>query len=129
MAARILIADDNPHMRQILRNLLEQNPEWQICGEAADGQDAISKVRQLAPDLVILDFLMPGMNGLDVAREISKVAPQTPMLMCTLYLSHQLTEIARSAGLRGAVPKDGVELLSRGVEALLRNETFFAAPN
>jgi DNA-binding NarL/FixJ family response regulator len=129
MAARILIADDNPHMRQILRNLLEQNPDWQICGEAADGQDAISKVRQLAPDLVILDFLMPGMNGLDVAREISKVAPQTPMLMCTLYLSHQLTEIARNAGLRGAVPKDGVELLSRGVEALLRNETFFAAPN
>lgn len=129
MAARILIADDNPHMRQILRNLLEQNPDWQICGEAADGQDAISKVRQLNPDLVILDFLMPGMNGLDVAREISKVAPQTPMLMCTLYLSHQLTEIARHAGLRGAVPKDGVELLARGVEALLRNETFFAAPN
>ncbi|HKN33754.1 MAG TPA: response regulator transcription factor [Terriglobales bacterium] len=129
MAARILIADDNPHMRQVLRNLLEQNPDWEICGEAADGRDAIFKAQQLHPDLIILDFLMPGMNGLDAAREIEKAVPGTPILMCTMYLSRQLAEIAKRAGLRGAVPKEGVELLARGVEALLRKETFFAAPN
>jgi DNA-binding NarL/FixJ family response regulator len=129
MSARILIADDNPHMRQVLRTLLEQNPDWEICGEATDGQDAISKAAQLRPDLVILDFLMPGMNGLDAAREISKVVPETPILMCTMYLSRQLAEMARNAGLRGAVPKDGVEELARGVEALLHHRTFFSPPN
>src|SRR5437870_6147895 len=112
MAARILIADDNPHMRQVLRNLLEQNPDWEICGEAADGRDAIFKAQQLHPDLIILDFLMPGMNGLDAAREIEKAVPGTPILMCTMYLSRQLAEIAKRAGLRGAVPKEGVELRS-----------------
>src|SRR5438132_476089 len=102
MAARILIADDNPHMRQVLRNLLEQNPDWEICGEAADGRDAIFKAQQLHPDLIILDFLMPGMNGLDAAREIEKAVPGTPILMCTMYLSRQLPEIAKRAGLLGA---------------------------
>ena len=129
MTSRILIADDNPHIRQVLRNLIEQNPDWEICGEASDGKDAVSKTLQLSPDLVVLDFLMPGMNGLEAAREISKAVPEIPILMCTMYLSQQLAEIARSAGLRGAVSKGGVDKLSRGIEALLRNETFFDIAN
>lgn len=129
MGSRILIADDNPHVRHALRTLIEQNPEWEICGEAVDGKDAVRKALQLAPDLVVLDFLMPGMNGLEAAREINRVTPNLPILMCTMYLSRQLTEVAKSAGLRGAVSKTGGDQLTKGMEALLRHETFFAPMN
>jgi DNA-binding NarL/FixJ family response regulator len=126
MIARILIADDNPQIRHAIRHLIEQNPEWHVCGEATDGREAVRKARQLTPDLILLDFLMPGMNGLEAAREISKTVPEIPMLMCTTYMSRQLTELARRSGLRGAVSKTGIEQLTRGVAALLRHETFFA---
>jgi len=129
MAARILIADDNPHVRHSLRTLLERNPEWEICGEAVDGKDAVRKARQLSPDLIVMDFLMPGMNGLEAAREISRTVPDMPILICTMYLSQQLTEVAKRAGLRGAVAKTGVDQVAKGVEALLRHETFFGSPN
>ncbi len=128
MKARILIADDNPHVRHALRALLEHNPDWQVCGEAVDGRDAVFKAQQLSPDLVVLDFLMPGLNGLEAAREIHKSAPGVRMLMCTMYLSPQLTEVARNSGVRGAVPKSGVSQLTRGIEAVLRDETFFEMP-
>ena len=128
MTARILIADDNPHIRHALRHLIEQNPEWHVCGEAIDGRDAVRQARQLTPDLIVLDFLMPGMNGLEAAREISKVVPEVPMLMCTTYMSRQLTDVAKRAGMQGAVSKTGTDQLARGVEALLRHETYFG-PN
>lgn len=129
MASRILIADDNPHVRHALRQLLEQNPEWKVCGEAVDGKDVVRKARQLTPDLIVLDFLMPGMNGLEAAREIIEVVPGVPILMCTMYLSDQLTEVAKRAGLRGTVAKTGGDQVSKGVEALLRQETFFGPTN
>ncbi len=66
---RILIVDDSPLVRQRLRDLLHQHPHWQVCGEAANGQDAITRARDLAPDVIVLDFLMPGMNGVQAARE------------------------------------------------------------
>jgi DNA-binding NarL/FixJ family response regulator len=128
MTARILIADDNPHMRHALRNLLEHNPEWQVCGEAVDGRDAVSKARQLSPDLVVMDFLMPGLNGLEAAREINKSVPNARVLMCTMYVSRQLTEAAKNAGIQGAVSKSGVNELTKGVEAVLRDETYFDLP-
>lgn len=128
MTARILIADDNPHVRHALRTLLEHNPDWQVCGEAVDGRDAVSKAKQLTPDLVVLDFLMPGLNGLEAAREIHKSVPSTRMLMCTMYLSPQLTEVAKSSGVQGAVPKTGIAHLTKGIEAVLRDETFFELP-
>jgi len=126
--ARILIADDNPHVRHALRALLEHNPDWVVCGEAVDGRDAVLKAKQLTPDLVVLDFLMPGLNGLEAAREIHKSVPSTRMLMCTMYLSPQLTEVAKSSGVRGAVAKTGIGQLTKGIEAVLRDETYFDLP-
>jgi DNA-binding NarL/FixJ family response regulator len=128
MMARILIADDNPHVRHALRALLEHNPDWVVCGEAVDGRDAVLKAKQLTPDLVVLDFLMPGLNGLEAAREIHKSVPSTRMLMCTMYLSPQLTEVAKSSGVRGAVAKTGIGQLTKGIEAVLRDETYFDLP-
>ena len=130
METRILIVDDSPLVRQRLRDLLQQHPHWEVCGEAANGQDAIARARELNPDVIVLDFLMPGMNGMQVAREIGKLIPDVPILMFTTYLSRQLVEEARNVGIRGAVAKSDARYVIDGLEALLRHESFFySTPN
>jgi DNA-binding NarL/FixJ family response regulator len=127
---RIMIVDDSPLVLQRLRDLLQQHPDWEVCGEAANGQDAIIRARELSPDVIVLDFLMPGMNGMQAAREIGKVIPDVPILMFTTYLSQQLVEEARNVGIRGAVAKSDARYVIDGLEALLRNESFFySTPN
>jgi DNA-binding NarL/FixJ family response regulator len=127
---RILIVDDSPLVRQRLRDLLQQHPDWRVCGEAANGQDAITQAAELSPDVIVLDFLMPGMNGVQTAGEIGKLIPDVPILMFTTYLSRQLVEEARNVGIRGAVAKSDARYVIDGLEALLRNESFFyATPN
>ena len=127
MPARILIADDNALVRQQVRNLLGRHPDWEICGEAVDGRDAVNKARELNPDVIVLDFAMPEMNGLQSAWEIARLSPSTPILLFSMFLSNQLVEVAqKNAGIRGAVSKaDVIRDLVQGVEALLRRETFF----
>lgn len=125
METRILIVDDSPLVRDRLRVMLQQHAGWKVCGEAANGRDALEKVIQSAPDLIVLDFLMPGMDGLQAARELGKLVPDVPILMFTMHLSRQLVEAARNAGVRGAVPKSDAGRLVEGVEAVLRNEPYF----
>ena len=130
METRILIVDDSPLVRQRLRDLLQQHPDWEVCGEAANGQDAITRARELTPDIIVLDFLMPGMNGMQAASEIGKLIPDVPILMFTTYLSRQLVEEARNVGIRGAVAKSDARYVIDGLEALLRHESFFySTPN
>ncbi len=125
--ARILIVDDSPLVRQRLRDMLQQHTAWEVCGEAANGRDAVEKVQLMKPDLIVLDFLMPGMDGLQTAREIGKVVPSIPILMFTMHLSQQLVEEARNVGIRGAVAKSDAGRIIEGVEALLRNEAYFSS--
>jgi DNA-binding NarL/FixJ family response regulator len=130
METRILIVDDSPLVRQRLRDLLQQHADWEVCGEAANGRDAIARARELSPDIIVLDFLMPGMNGMQAASEIGKLIPDVPILMFTTYLSRQLVEEARNVGIRGAVAKSDARYVIDGLEALLRNESFFySTPN
>lgn len=124
---RILIADDDQYVRRALRALLEEDKEWKVCGEAVDGNDAVHRAIDMKPDLVILDFQMPGMNGLQAAREIVKETPETPVLLCTAHLSNALLGEARRAGFSGAVPKSISSEIVNGVKALLRHESFFSA--
>jgi DNA-binding NarL/FixJ family response regulator len=126
VATRILIADDSPLVRQCLGRLLCSHMGWEVCGEAADGQDAIRKAEELTPDLVILDFLMPRKNGIEAAREIGRLSPRIPMLLCTICLSPQLVDLAREAGIAGTLSKEDLNQLVTGVETLLRGDTFFA---
>jgi DNA-binding NarL/FixJ family response regulator len=86
----ILIVDDNPVLRRCLRRLVEQNEMWNVCGEAENGQIAIEKVTQLTPDLVILDWQMSVMGGLEAARQITLVSPNTIIIMFTCTLAHRL---------------------------------------
>jgi DNA-binding NarL/FixJ family response regulator len=122
---RILVVDDNPSVRRYLRGILEQCTNWKVCDEARNGQEAVDRFRQIRPDVIVLDFQMPEMNGLEAARIIHRISPETPILILTLYLSKQLSAEARKAGARGACAKTDISSVVNGVGALLRRETYF----
>jgi DNA-binding NarL/FixJ family response regulator len=124
---RILVADDNPAVRRCLRGLLDQHADWLVCDEATNGREAVERFRQAKPDLIVIDFQMPEMNGLDAARRIVDLSPNTPILMVTIHLSKQLSDEARKAGIRGACAKTNINNVVDAVGALLREETYFPA--
>jgi two-component system invasion response regulator UvrY len=122
---RILVVDDNPAVRSYLRSILEQQNAWQVCDEARTGAEALERVQNAPPDVILLDFQMPDQNGLDVARQICKLFPQIPILMVTIHLSSQLAEAARQSGIRGACAKQDVGSIVQAVDALLNQGTYF----
>jgi len=130
---RILIVDDNPAVRRYLRAILEQQESWKVCGEARTGAEALHQVLEATPDLVVLDYQMPDLNGVDVARQITEMFPKLPILMVTLHLSTQLSEAAREAGVRGACAKQDIGSVVEAVDLLLHDKTYFpmnsAAPS
>ena len=127
---RILVVDDNPAVRHYLRAILEQQSTWQVCDEARTGGEALQRVKKAPPDLILLDFQMPDLNGLDVAQQISALFPQIPILMVTIHMSKQLAEAAKRVGVRGACAKSDVGSIVQAVDALLHEKTYFpsAAP-
>lgn len=129
MSVRILIVDDNAPIRAGLRLMLESHVDWEVCGEAATGIEAIERYQQLRPDLMIVDVSMPVMNGLDASLEILKFSPKIRILLYTSYLTPQLIEIAHKSGIRGTVSKDAMHLVVLGLEALLRGEEFSGPAN
>lgn len=125
---RILIADDNPAVRRGLRDLIAHTNNWDVCGEAANGPEAIERVQQLHPDILLLDLVMPGMNGFDTAREVAKLEPELPILLCTVQLSTHVVRQAEKMGIQGAVSKSKVSQITEGIAAVLRHETFYCWP-
>jgi DNA-binding NarL/FixJ family response regulator len=125
---RILIADDNTLVRRLLRNLVEQDKDWEVCGEAIDGGEVVQRMMETHPDVIVLDFQMPVMNGLQAAKEIAKVAPEVPVLLCTAHLSMDLVGEAQRVGIQGAVSKSKSGDIVKGIKALLRHELFFCQP-
>jgi len=122
---RILVVDDNPAVRHYLRALLEQEDTAQVCEEARTGEEAIQRVKKHPPDMILLDFQMPDLNGLEVARQISQLFPEIPILLVTIHLSNQLADEARKAGIRGACMKSDIGSISEAVDALLKQKTYF----
>ena len=101
----ILIVDDSALVRRALRFMIEQNGSLSICGEAENGKIGVEKVKQLQPDTVILDFQMPVMSGLEAARQISEIAPNTMLLMYSMHFSEQLVKDAEAAGIQKVFSK------------------------
>ena len=126
---RILVADDNPTVRHYLRGLLELQSTWRVCGEAPSGGEALQRVKEDPPDMILLDFQMPDLNGIDVARQITQLFPDIPILMVTIHVSRQLTEEARKVGIRGVCSKSDVGSIVEAVDTLLHERTYFPQVN
>src|SRR5580700_10226093 len=125
---RILVADDHPIFRFGLSSMLRSHQGWEVCGEAADGRDAVEKCRQNKPDLLILDICLPELNGLDAARQILKHNPHQVILVLTAVDSEEVIRECLEAGIRGWVFKsDGTDDLITAVEALQRHNTVFSS--
>jgi DNA-binding NarL/FixJ family response regulator len=125
--ARILIVDDQEILRQGVRALLDDlRPEWQICGEAADGEEAVALAHALEPDLVILDFGLPRTNGLQAISRLRKLGLKTPVLVFTIHESERLAEAVRAASAQGYIVKSqATRDLVQAIEAILAGGVFF----
>jgi DNA-binding NarL/FixJ family response regulator len=119
VAYTILIVDDNAAIRSLLRSLIEPRPEYEVCGEAENGEVAVHKVQELNPDVVILDLQMPVMDGLAAARHIAAASPQTAMVMLTMHATEQLYRLALAAGVKAVLSK--TESVEQHLLAALRN--------
>ena len=126
MPIRILIAEDNPAVRTALHTLLADAGLWEIVG-VENGRDAIAKAQELRPNLIILDLVMPEMDGLRAAREISKLLPETPMLMYTMHWSPQVEMEAQKVGVRRVVSKADNRLLFSLVQQFLAEDVMVYA--
>jgi DNA-binding NarL/FixJ family response regulator len=125
---RILIADDHEIVRQGLKLLLGRRPDWEICGEAENGREAVEQARQLKPEVVVLDWSMPQLGGLAATRQIRKALPQTEVLILTMYDSEQLIREVLAAGARGYLLKtDTGPALLEAVESVSRRQPFFTS--
>ena len=121
MRTRFLIVDDSELVRRSLRTVLQANPEWEICGEAADGLSAVEMFKELQPDVVILDFQMPGINGIETARRMSMIEPAVPIVLFTQHASADLERHAQEVGIRSVVSKTNAFPMVGMIEALLGN--------
>jgi DNA-binding NarL/FixJ family response regulator len=105
---RILIADDHALVRRSLRSLLLTHSNWDVCGEAVDGQDAVDKAKELRPDVVLLDVSMPRMTGLQAVPIIRLEVPESQILIVTQHDSNELSRRAIEVGAQGFVVKSEV---------------------
>ena len=123
---RIMLADDYEVVRQGLRRILEFRKDWEICGEADDGRSAVEMAMKLKPDVVILDLLMPELNGLDATRQIRRALPPTEALIFTTREALELIRQALAAGARGYVLKsEPGQRIIEAVESLARHQPYF----
>jgi CheY-like chemotaxis protein len=116
----ILVADDNPVMRDALCKLFEPEDGLELCEQAVNGHDAIDKAKRFRPDLIILDFSMPVMNGIDAARAIKKIMPRVPVILFTIHGNEMLSAAAKEAGIDAFVSKAEMVNLAVRTRALLK---------
>jgi DNA-binding NarL/FixJ family response regulator len=123
---RILIADDHEIVRQGVKAILSKRERWEIVGEAADGRDAVEQARLTEPEIAILDYALPFINGVEVARQIRLHSPKTEVLMFTQHDNEALLRNILEAGVRGYLLKSDATLyLIQAVEALEHHQPFF----
>ncbi len=129
--ATVLVVDDKAVARQALLSIFnDQFPQGITYTEAADGAEAVEKARELRPDIVILDLVMPRLSGLKAAEEITRACPGTNVLAVSNYDPKPLYSRLRQAGVRGFVPKSSAGFaLIPAVESLLCGKTFFGLPS
>jgi DNA-binding NarL/FixJ family response regulator len=125
---RILIADDHEVVRSGLRRILEAHPDWEVVAEVADGRDAVRRVAETKPDVAVLDYSLPLLNGIEATRQIRTHTPGTEVLIFTMHDNDALIEDVLMAGARGYLLKsDANRHLIDAVEAVSSHKPFFSA--
>lgn len=125
---RVLVADDHEVVRAGVRSLLESQPDCEVCGEAATGQEAVALAQQLKPDVVVLDIAMPELNGLEATRQILKAISDVQVLILSVHESEELVCEILDAGAHGYILKsDAGRELTAAMQALRKHETFFTS--
>jgi CheY-like chemotaxis protein len=118
MAKRVLVADDSPRIRKMLCQLFEREDDYDICAEAENGQEAIELALKHRPDLIILDFAMPVLNGLDAARKLKKIMPEVPIILFTQHANTGVTLLESHVNIDRVVSKGDPERLMEHVRSL-----------
>lgn len=125
---RILIADDHEVVRSGLRSILEAQPRWDVVAEAADGKDAIRKAIELKPDVAVLDYSLPLINGVEATRQIRARVPTVEVLIFTMHDNERMIYDLLKAGARGYLLKsDAKRFLLTAIESLAAHRPFFTA--
>ncbi len=124
---RVLLADDHGVVRKGLRFILEQEPDFEVAGEAGDGREAVRMARELAPDVIVMDIAMPQLNGIDATAQIVKQNPRTQVLILSMHNDETYLLRALEAGARGFLLKDTAEEdLVRAVRVAAQGKPFFS---
>ena len=118
---RILIADDHHGIRRYVRQALEEENGWEVCGEAATGREAVGMAAALKPDIVVLDLSMPELNGIEAARQIHENFPKTEILILSMHDAPELIFKALASGARACVIKSELPSLISAVRDALRH--------
>jgi len=127
MSIRILLADDHGIIRQGLRSLLEKQPDMEVVGEAEDGQKAIELVRQLEPDVVIMDVTMPNLNGVDATKQITKEFPKVKVLALSIHSNKRFVADMLRAGAAGYILKECLlEELIEAIRTIIAGNIYFS---
>jgi DNA-binding NarL/FixJ family response regulator len=122
---RVLIVDDFEPWRRVVRWMLQNFPEWQIVGEAADGVEGVQKSRELQPDVILLDIGLPKLNGIDAAKPILRIAPHSKILFVSVELCPELVQGALRTGAHGYVVKsDAASDLLTAMRAVMNGHRF-----
>jgi len=125
---RIMIADDHDLVRRGLKMLLESHPGWKICAEAHSGREAVAMAEEFRPDIAIIDISMPELNGIEAARKVKKISPNTEMLILSMHHTDQLVREIIETGAKGYIIKsDSDRSLVAAVEALALHKPFFTS--
>jgi DNA-binding NarL/FixJ family response regulator len=128
LTIRILIAHDLEVVRRGLCAVLQVRPEWEVCGEAEDGGQALRQAQRLKPDIAIIDSVLPNLDGVEATRQVLRASPQTKVLILTLdYSDHLIREVLK-AGARGfLLTADAVRDLEAAIDTLLQNKTYLSS--
>ena len=123
----ILLADDHTLVRQGLKKVLEESPEWDVVAEAGNGRDAVREAEEHHPDVAILDIAMPLLNGIEATRQITKRSPTTKVLMLTMHADEVYVTQVLKAGAVGYLLKDSADVdLLRAVDEVAQGRSFFS---
>ena len=130
MSARILLADDHEIVLEGIRTILARSGrDWEVCGEARNGQDAVEMAHDLKPDIAVLDVTMPGISGLQAARQIARSEKGVRILIFTMHEGEHLGAEVRETGAHGYVLKSqAARDLARAIDYLLSGDSFYGAP-